>query len=175
MYRVIRMADSSRSIWRGAVAGLVGGVLAAGAMSLVHQALPKPSAPADEGDDATVKTADRVMRRLAGRPLPEAAKPLASQLVHYAFGGAVGALYGAVAQVAPRVSLGWGAPFGLAVWLGAHVVTVPALGLAEPPARRPLAREAPELGLHLVYGVTAEGVRRTLIGLWAAAPRFVRG
>ena len=156
------MSDRDRSVWRGVLAGLVGGVLAAGAMSLAHQALPKPSAPAGEGDDATVKAADGVMRRVAGRPLPEDKKPLASQLVHYAFGGGVGALYGGVAELVPRVTTGLGVPFGLAVWLGAHVITVPALGLAASPAQRPLAKEAPELGLHVVYGAVAELVRRGL-------------
>jgi len=152
----------SASIWRGAFAGLVGGVLAAGAMSLAHHLLPKPTAPADEGEDATVKTADAITRRVTGRPLPEAAKPAASQIVHYAFGGGVGAMYGGVAELLPRVSAGLGVPFGLAVWLGAHLITVPALGLADSPARRPLARETPELGLHVVYGAVAELVRRLL-------------
>ena len=87
---------------------------------------------------------------------------MASQLVHYAFGGGVGAVYGGLAELAPRLATGFGVPFGLAVWLGAHVITVPALGLAEPPVRRPLATEAPELGLHLVYGAVAELVRRIL-------------
>jgi putative membrane protein len=144
------MSDPARSIWRGALAGFVGGLLAAGAMSLAHQMLPKPDAPADEGEDATVKTADAVLRGVVKRPLPEAAKPAASQIVHYAFGGSMGAMYGAVAELVPRVSTGLGVPFGLAVWLGAHAITVPALGLADSPARRPLANEAPELGLHVV-------------------------
>jgi uncharacterized membrane protein YagU involved in acid resistance len=158
------MRRSSPSLWRGALAGLVGGLLAAGAMSLAHQALPPPDAPADEGEDATVKAADRVVRRVTGQPLPEDRKPMASQLVHYAFGGVVGAVYGAAAELVPRLTTGLGLPFGLAVWLGAHAITVPALGLAESPARRPLADEAPELGLHAVYGAVAELARRVLRG-----------
>src|SRR5207253_2688117 len=82
VYGEARVSDPARSVWRGALAGLVGGLLAAGAMSLAHQMLPKADTPADEGNDATVKTVDAVMRRLAGRPLPESAKPAASQIVH---------------------------------------------------------------------------------------------
>ena len=163
------MADPSGSLWRGALAGFVGGLLAAGAMSLTHQALPKPSAPPEEGDDATVKVADHLTRRLGGHPLPEGKKPLASQLVHYAFGAVVGAVYGGAAELLPRVTAGFGVPFGLAVWLGAHVITVPALGLAESPARRPLSKEAPELGLHVVYGAVAELARRVLRGGFRSA------
>ena len=162
------MHDPARSMWRGALAGLVGGLLAAGAMSLAHQMVPRPHTAADEGEDATVKTADAVLRGVARRPLPERAKPVASQIVHYAFGGSVGALYGGVAELVPRVGAGLGVPFGLAVWLGAHVIAVPALGLAESPVRRPLAKEAPELGLHVVYGAVVELVRRLARGLRSA-------
>ena len=143
----------------------MGGVLGAGAMSLAHQLLPKPSTPARDGDDATVKVADALMRRLAGRALPESRTRLASELVHYGFGGAVGTLYGGVAALTPRATLAWGTLFGATVWLGAHVITVPALGLAASPARRPLTEDAPELGTHLLYGAVTELTRRILIRL----------
>jgi Protein of unknown function (DUF1440) len=155
------------SVWRGAVAGLGAGLLAAGAMSLAHKGLTAVAGPPTEarppveaGDDATVKVAELLVRPLTERPLPEEAKPWAGTLVHYAFGGVVGALYGAVAERAPRVTAGLGVPFGVAVWLGAHVITVPAAGLAPPPTRRPLRAEASELLLHLVYGAVTEIARR---------------
>jgi putative membrane protein len=158
-------------IWRGAAAGLLGGVIAAGAMSLGHKGLAgiagldgaKPPR-AEQGDDATVKTANLLMHRVVGRPLAEHAKPLAGHIVHYAFGGGVGALYGAAAELVPRVTMGFGLAWGVAVWLGAHAVTVPALGLAEPPTRRPLSKEAPEFVLHLLYGSVTEFLRRLLCG-----------
>src|SRR5262245_54080858 len=136
--RTCMATHSRRSVGGGAIAGLMGGVLGAGAMSLAHRLLPKPSLPPRDGDDATVKAADTLMRRLAGRSLPESQKPLASELIHFGFGGAVGALYGGVAALTPRATLAWGTLFGAAVWLGAHVITVPALGLAASPAHRPL-------------------------------------
>jgi uncharacterized membrane protein YagU involved in acid resistance len=159
------------AIWRGIVAGLVGGTIAAGAMSLVHRGLvglisaTQPSAPAtkeQEGEDATVRVADGITRWLLGRALPEEKKPLASNIVHFAFGASVGGLYGGVATVAPRVTLAHGVPFGVAVWLGAHVIMVPALGLAPPLPRQPPAKEALECVLHLVYGAVTEVVRRLL-------------
>ena len=157
-------------VWRGALAGLVGGLVAAGAMSLAHTGLgalgrsADTPAPAKQEDDATVKVADGAMRRLMGRALAEDEKATAGTAVHYGFGGSVGALYGGIAELVPRVTTGIGVPFGLAVWLGAHVMTVPALGLAEPPTRRPMAKEAPELVLHVVYGLVTELVRRLLAG-----------
>ena len=149
---------------RGAAAGLLGGLLAAGAMSLMHTVL----ADGDPGggastpqDDPTVKVA-AAATRLVGYRLGAAERAPAGSVVHYAFGAVVGAVYGAAAEIAPIVSRAFGLPFGAAVWLGAHVVTVPALGLAESPARQPAAKEAEEFGLHLAYGAITELVRRLL-------------
>jgi putative membrane protein len=148
---------------RGALLGLVGGLLAAGAMSLAHQLVSQvapnaepPAAPKEE--DSTVKVASGAMQ-LVGAKLAEDQKPLASSIVHYGFGASVGAVYGAVAEIVPRVAVGAGLPFGVAVWLGAHVIAVPALGLAESPTRQPVRKEAEEFGLHLLYGLTTELVR----------------
>jgi putative membrane protein len=157
------------SVYRGVVAGLVCGVIAAGAMSLVHKGIrgigvgagqQQPPPGQDHDEDATVKVAEGMVRWLVDHPLPEARKPLAGSLVHYAFGASVGALYGGVAAGVPRITTAVGLPFGVAVWLGAHVITVPALGLAAPPTRQPLSKEGLELILHLVYGVVTELIRR---------------
>jgi putative membrane protein len=157
------------SVIRGVVAGLVGGAIAAGSMSLVHKGITgiragagqqQPSPDQDQDEDATVKVAEGIVRWLGDHPLPEAKKPLAGNLVHYAFGASVGALYGGMAAVVPRVTTAVGLPFGVAVWLGAHVITVPALGLAEPPSRQPPSKEGVELVMHLVYGVVTELIRR---------------
>src|SRR5262245_13398893 len=115
-------------------------------MSLGHAVtgamLPKPDAPpAASPEDATLKVASAIAG-VAGLRLRDDQKPVASQVGHYAFGGLVGAGYGAVATVVPGVAAAAGLSFGAAVWLGAHVVTVPALGLAERPTRRPLRDES---------------------------------
>ena len=149
---------------RGALVGLLGGLLAAGAMSLMHTVLAEgdsEGSPSTPPDDPTVKVA-AAATRLVGYRLGEAEKAPAGSIVHYAFGAAVGAVYGAAAEIVPMVSRAFGLPFGAAVWLGAHVVTVPALGLAESPVRQPVAKEAEEFGLHLVYGTITELVRRLL-------------
>ena len=155
--------------WRGTIAGLAGGVIAAGAMSLAHKGVggfiagtspPAPGGEVQASEDATVKVADGLTGWLVNRPLPEDRKPLAASIVHYAFGAGVGGFYGGVAEAWPRVTMLLGLPFGVGVWLGAHVIAVPALGLAAPPTRQPSSKEALELFLHLVYGAVTEGVRR---------------
>jgi hypothetical protein len=90
---------------------------------------------------------------------PEEKKP-ASYAVHYAFGTTVGGLYGIAAELKPAVATAAGAPFGAAVWLGAHEIAVPALKLGKPPTREPLPLQAVEFASHVVYGVTADAVRR---------------
>jgi putative membrane protein len=157
---------SASTMARGALFGLIGGLIAAGAMSVAHRLVsevaPKPATPpASQEEDSTVKVAAAVTRR-AGYQLAEDQKPRAGTVVHYAFGASVGAVYGAVAEIVPRVTTWVGQPFGVAVWLGAHVLVVPALGLAEPPTRRPVRQEAEEFGLHLAYGLTTELARRLL-------------
>jgi putative membrane protein len=95
----------------------------------------------EQDEDATVKVANGITRWLLHRPLPEDKKPLAGNIVHYAFGAGVGGLYGGLATVMPRLTLAFGLPFGVAVWLGAHVIMVPALGLAARPTRQPPLKE----------------------------------
>lgn len=158
-------------ILRGIIAGLVAGVIGAGAMSIVHKGLiainpgtrpPAAAAEQEQDEDATVKVANGITRWLLHRPLPEDKKPLAGTIVHYAFGAGIGGLYGGLATVMPRLTLALGLPFGVAAWLGAHVIMVPALGLAAPPTRQPPLKEALEFVLHLVYGAVTELARRLI-------------
>jgi putative membrane protein len=163
--RIVRTGVSSGNVMRGAIVGLVGGLLAAGAMSVVHRILsdldPKAEAPSPKPEDPTVQVA-RAATGLAGYPLAERQKPSAGAVVHYAFGAVVGAVYGAVAEIAPMVTTAFGVPFGIGVWLGAHIVAVPAMGLSDPPTRQPVGKETEEFGLHVVYGAVTEIVRRKL-------------
>jgi putative membrane protein len=92
--------------------------------------------------------------------LSEQEKKIVGPAVHYAFGASMAAVYGTLVECAPVTRAAWGMPFGVVIWLGAHVITVPALGLSEPITRSTSAAEAAEFGAHLVYGAAAEAVRR---------------
>jgi uncharacterized membrane protein YagU involved in acid resistance len=152
------------------VGGLLGGLVGAAAMSVAHTLVsrlqpPVPPAAAKE-DDSTVKVADALSRTFRRAPLAESAKPLAGSVVHYAFGATMGLAQGAVAGVTRLAGFGGGVGFGAAVWLGAHVVTVPALGLAPSPRMQPPSKEGLELALHLLFGVCTEQVRRLAVRLF---------
>ena len=152
------------------IGGLVGGLLGAGVMSAGHAFVTgiigkdaAPPANQAKDEDATLKIAGRVSELVRHRPLAESEKPLAGHLVHYGFGATMGVLYGAAAVVAPVVTIGVGTAYGAAVWLGAHSIVVPALGLARSPLREPLGKEALEFVLHLAYGITVGLVHRAVV------------
>ena len=168
-------SDAARSVPRvtaraavaSVIGGFVGGLLGAGVMSAGHTLLTligeRDTTPAEseQDEDATVKVADaaRCGPCVGVRPL-RTEKPIAGHLVHYGFGAMTGVIYGAARRSLPIVTVGGGAGYGIAVWLGAHAIVVPALGLAPSPLRQPLGKEARELVLHLAYGITVALVHR---------------
>jgi uncharacterized membrane protein YagU involved in acid resistance len=71
-------------------------------------------------------------------------------------------MYGAMTELLPVTSVGFGLPFGAAVWLLADELTVPALGLSKGPTAYPLSTHLYSVASHLLYGLTTEAVRRAL-------------
>jgi putative membrane protein len=174
-------------VWKGIAAGLIGGLVASWTMNQFQAAWSKaaegfekshgaqsmqPSEGQQPGqgseqnkenqDDATVKAARAISEGILGHRLKEGEKDAAGAAVHYAFGTATGGLYGAVAELAPEVTTGMGLPFGAAFWLVADETAVPLLGLSKPPTEYPVSTHVYAFASHLVYGLTAEIVRRTL-------------
>jgi putative membrane protein len=160
------------AIWKGIAAGVVGGLVASYAMSQFQAATKKLAAgqegqrkrkkKGNEGEDATVKTAEAISGAF-GHLLAKDEKKVAGPAVHYAFGATMGAVYGALAEVSPKVARGAGVPFGTAVWLGADEVAVPAFGLSKKPTEYPPSVHASALAAHAVYGLTTDLVRRAVL------------
>src|SRR5688500_8444006 len=113
-------------------------------------------------DDATVKAAKAISEGILGHKLEESEKRVAGAAVHYEFGTATGGLYGAVAEFAPEITVGAGLPFGAAFWLVADEMAVPLLGLSKAPTEYPVSTHVYALASHLVFGLTAEIVRRAV-------------
>ena len=154
-----------RSPWKGLFAGAVGGLIASFAMgkfsSLLLRNARKSYSQADK-EDSTVKAASAISQTIFHHKLTTDQKKIAGPAMHYAFGLTMAALYGVMVEVRESASLGWGLPFGVVIWLGAHVITVPALGLSEPVTDSAWEIEATEFGAHLVYGAVVESFRRGL-------------
>jgi hypothetical protein len=179
-------------IAKGLAAGLVGGLVASWTMNMFQAmwsreevGVEKPhgaqgikpyvegrteeqaqsAAPERSGkqqDDPTEKIAEAVSRTVLDRSLTEREKEPAGEIVHYAFGIASGGFYGALAEVAPVVTIGAGIPFGAVFWLTADEIVVPALGLSEKPTEYPPSTHAYSFFSHVVYALTIEAVRRTV-------------
>jgi hypothetical protein len=113
-------------------------------------------------DDATERLANAAALKMFDRELTKREKDAAGTAFHYAMGATSGALYGAVAEVAPAATTGAGLPFGVAVWLVADEGIVPAAGLSKSPTEYPLSIHAYSFSSHLVFGLAAEVVRRTV-------------
>ena len=164
------------------IAGVVGGLAGAFAMEHFQRALGKISpdiggAPGGGGqqyrkpqsEPTTYVAADVVARATTGRNVPAPYKPAAGALVHYAFSGTLGAIYGAATAQDPRVAAGGGLPFGAAVWIAADELGMPIVGLAKAPTEYPWQDHATTFASHLVFGATTEVVRRLVLS--ALRPR----
>jgi len=111
-------------------------------------------------DPAPVKVAAAATSTLSGDRLTKARKEPAGRIVHYLFGAGSAILYGALAEVAPVVTLGFGSLFGVAVWVFADNLLLWAIGLSKRPTAYPLSTHVYSLASHVVYGVAVEAVRQ---------------
>ena len=152
---------TSPAPWRGLAAGIAGGLVASLAMDLFQKAwaaiVPMPKS---DDEPSTVRAAEAISGSI-GATLDKSEKPVAGQVVHYAFGAVLGGAYGLLAEYAPRVTTGFGTAFGAANAALFDDVAVPAAGLSKPPTEFPPATHAYSLASHLLFGATTEGVRKS--------------
>ena len=181
------------SAWRGAAAGLAGGVAATlvmtgfqAAWSAVNQkmsnghrsngsgqseASPSSETKADSQTDnqnPTVKVAQKIVK-VAGQDLSPESSETAGQAVHYGFGTLMGGVYGTALELAPRRyrrnPVRSGLMMGSALFVAADEIALPALQLTAGPTKVPPSSHVFGLVSHLVYGVTAGLVTRAVRNL----------
>lgn len=183
-----RRARREGDVLKGLAAGVVGGLAAAWTMNQFQALLSKrlageershgaqsmqqgtpeqgvgaelDAAGKDEEDDtAPARLANAVSVGVTGRELSKDEKEFAGTVLHYAMGVTSGAIYGAVAEGLPFVTVGAGLPFGAAVWAVADEGVVPAAGLSKSPTEYPLSIHLYAFASHLVFGLTTELVRK---------------
>ena len=171
-------------VWKGLTAGLIGGLVASWTMNRFQDVWSKLAENGEQSqgaegaqqkdeqqeqqssgegqDDATVQAASAISEGIFQHKLTESEKKIAGPAVHYTLGTGVGGLYGAVAELVPEVNAGIGLPFGTLFWLVVDEGAVPLLGLAKGPTEYPISTHVYALASHLVYGLTAEIVRRAV-------------
>ena len=170
----------------GALAGAIGGLAGSWAMVQFNHLIQPNGAGSDRSGDrhahrrtnarpndtdgtiadepGSMQAAQAIAQPVIGRALTEREKQIGGSALHYLFGAAVGAIYGASAEVKPDTAKGAGIPFGTTVWLVPDEMGMPLAGFATNPAHYPASRHAAAFGSHVVFGLTVEGVRRLLRG-----------
>ncbi len=144
-----------RSILKGALAGLIGGLAGAAAKVLAEKIFP----PRVEGQTPPpVILAEQV----AGHGLPHDHQEAAKHGIHWGFGAAAGAVYGALVEVEPSFGAWKGAAFGLTLNKLTHESILPRMGLARPKEQQPTQERISEWVTHAVYGIFTDAVRRAV-------------
>lgn len=142
-----------RSIWKGALAGLVGGIAGSGAKIVAEKFYPPRRAGQTPPPVALAE-------HFAGHPLTPGQQEAALQGIHWTFGAIAGALYGAAVELEPQAGAWRGAAFGLTLNKIAHGSLLPKMGLAEAPVRQKTQERQSEWITHAVYGIATDSVRR---------------
>ncbi|RZU40679.1 DUF1440 domain-containing protein [Edaphobacter modestus] len=146
------MSTRTRSIAKGAIAGLLGGIVATAAKSAVEKIYPPR--PHGEPEPPQVLTS-----KPGGRVLAFRQNLAAQEAIQWGFGATVGAAYGALVEFYPPATSKQGASFGMALVALAHDRTLPVLGFAARPEAQTKREHTSELASHIVYGVVTETVR----------------
>jgi uncharacterized membrane protein YagU involved in acid resistance len=159
---------------KGALAGMIGGLVASWTMNKFQAGLsrvaeawdksahrneaPKPRSSSDQA--ATAILAQRLSRAAMGRELSEDEMKIAEPVVHYAFGTLAGGVYGLLAELTPAATKALGCGYATALWLAGDEIAVPMLRLSKSPANYPAKVHLEAFASHLVYGISTEEVRR---------------
>jgi len=152
--------DPIRGALDGSAAGLAASVPMLVAMEALRVGLPgKPESHRLPPRNVT----RRIARKLGfDWQLGEPAKKAVTFAAHAGFGAAMGAVYGAIAEVTTTPStedrpglvgpLAGGVAWGLAVWAISYAGWLPAAGILPPPQKRKPRRNALVIASHVVWG-----------------------
>ncbi len=130
-----------RSILKGALAGLVGGIAGTGAKVLAESIYPPHAS-----EQSTSRLESNQQLKISAKP--------------WVLGAVAGAAYGAAMEIEPKAGVWRGAGFGLALKKLNHEVTSPRPGTVELTVREKTQNQQSEWVTYAVFGVVTEAVRR---------------
>lgn len=145
------MSKESRSLAKGFLAGLAGGLAGAGVKLAARKFFPPQVSPAPP-----VVLAEQ----LAGHTLPASQRKAAEQGIYWIFGALAGGVYGALVEIEPEIGAWRGAAFGITLNRITHEALLPKMGLSAPPDRMRTEDRISEWVTHAAYGVATDAVRR---------------
>jgi putative membrane protein len=142
----------TKSLAKGLVAGLVGGIVATAAKKTVERIYPPRT---QDKHEPLLLLPEKIGRKQSIRQ-----HPITKEAIHWGFGAATGAAYGAAVEYFPAAAGKDGANFGMALMTLTHEGALPALGLSRPAAEQTVRERTSELTSHVIFGVVTETVRR---------------
>lgn len=144
------MADLTPVI-AGSVAGCVATLPMTLAMEAMHRRLPSD----EQYPLPPQQITDNLAQHVGMNPcLDEQSRTQTALVAHFAFGAAMGALYGGLGSRLPVPEPARGVLLGVGVWAGNYLGFLPSVGLLSPATQHPLRRSALMITAHVVWGVT---------------------
>lgn len=146
-------------LWVGILAGLLSGIVKLG-----WEVMFPPRTPAR---DAT--NPPQELLQILGIPsnvthltysFSEHALPFVSFIVHYSFSIVIAIIYIILANKYSKITLGYGALFGIVIWIAFHLVIMPIMQVVPSPFEQPFTEHISELFGHVVWMMVIEMVRR---------------
>ncbi len=175
------MQQKHRSLPLGFLAGALGGALGGAIGTIVLNAFQTSSLKATEAlegklgidktyskqqkallkmfEEAHARTADAVAG-VAGVNLTRKQRKAGVPVTEFAFGILCAGMYGALAEYLPAVTAGAGTVYGAALFTGASIVVLPAIGYVPSPQDRTPVQHVGGLAGNILYGAVTERVRR---------------
>jgi hypothetical protein len=139
-----------------AIYGALGGVIGAACMTVFRTLAHRRGVI----DKSVPQAAEEWLTRRTGRawPAEPAVHHAFDQLLHFGYGAALGAAYGAVVarprRPGRKSTLVIGSGFGAAAWLFGSWLLLPLLDVKRAPWRASLPETAVDLAAHLIYGAS---------------------
>jgi putative membrane protein len=160
MSKIVKRDDAAvkRSLAKGMLAGLIGGVAAMAAKTIAERAYSQR--PHEETEQRS-----GLRKLLPGGGHHELAvreKTATEEAIHWGFGAVAGAAYGGVAEYFPAVTAKDGAKFGLTLATLTSEASLPGMRFFMRSKEQSPLERASGMATHVVYGLITETVRRVV-------------
>lgn len=143
---------AERSALHGIV-GLIAGVVATGPMTIAtalwHRQLPVSERYPLPPREITMKVAREVG---LSKHMDSEMRSAATLIAHFGYGGAAGAIYGALDDLIPAPTLVKGMTAGFILWAASYLGWLPGVGILKPATNHPARRNILMIAAHLVWG-----------------------
>jgi len=145
-----------RSLPKGLLAGLLGGVAGAAVILIAEEIFP----PQLENTTAPIPALAAAGQAPTPAPEPVLVKIQQYEALHWAFGAVAGGVYGMATEVEPSLAVWRGAAFGITLNRLTHESLLPRMGITPSKEEQSTQARVSNWISHAAYGVATDSVRR---------------